>query len=482
MAIGGHRPPPEAWTKKRVEAGRKVAKKTVKKEEAARRRAGADMAGFRDLAGVAEDRKRVRHQAMVAATPFVKRLADQVGTSKVAAGAGGSSYARIVKAFQTYWSMLIRADVPAQSEALAVLSGMVPLWLNDPAHRAQDPQTTARRQVLQDLTDMVAVQQAALARQEGQERYLAAASAGSTLHSAEGQGPTVPESYAGRFEKITGGARVQATDALHGYKMRAGTATFGGEAATRHAAFTESREMHGLTGAETTALTAYTDANYFVINPALANSKSWMKSTMASKEVTEELKPAPDKRKDPTALRDLMREGSAQGAVAMQALAKLPQFEGETYRAQARKLSEEASLRLVAGAVHTMTALTSTAKVVEATGPFAGKAGKDDVMILWVYKDVGKDIEPYSMIATEREVLAGIGERVRIVSVTQVDPAKPAWMNKDAVARYAHKFTKRAGKVLVVRAEAVGAGAVAAPAAAAAPARGGWQRAKAGGQ
>lgn len=466
MSISSHRPAPAPFigpakqpVEQRVKAGRKQGKAVVKQQEAARKQAGKDMAGFGGLAGVAQDRERARQKALDATGPFVTRLADEKGGSSSRSGAGGSSYAGIVKSFTGYRRALLAADLAGQTEQLAVLGGKVPLWLNDPQHRGQDPVVTARRAVLQDLADVVLQQQAALARQQGQERYLASTVGGTRMHyeATEGKDAAVPKTYPGRFETVTGPSRVRAADALHGLRHTKANSSLSDESEARFALFEKTAKDHGLTAAETTALFAYTDANYYLINPSTADSESWLAATLTRPDVPSDLKLTALQLQDPETVRDLIREGSGHGSVAMQALAKLPPFQGTTYRAQARNLSEEASLRLDVGAVHTLPSLTSTTKLLARTADFAYKATKEQVLIIWVYQDLGKDIELFSFHSTEKEVLASIGDRVRITSVTQLDKRSAAWAARGDVEKYAHGYTKRAGKVLVVRAVAVGA-------------------------
>ena len=83
---------------------------------------------------------------------------------------------------------------------------------------------------------------------------------------------------------------------------------------------------HGLTDAESAAITTYTADDYKYINPAAANSSGWMKSQMKNdmQRGTEQ---------------ERLQEGAMHAGVMMQALAKLPAWQGPGFRGE--RLSPE---------------------------------------------------------------------------------------------------------------------------------------------
>ena len=103
------------------------------------------------------------------------------------------------------------------------------------------------------------------------------------------------------------------------------------------------KERYGLTDAEISAITIFSAGDFKYINPATANSQSWLGAQKADLEGKERFADMTEERGNKT----IMEEGSLHTGVAMQGLAKMDRFKGETYRGA--RLTPEHSKRSSSG-------------------------------------------------------------------------------------------------------------------------------------
>lgn len=179
-----------------------------------------------------------------------------------------------------------------------------------------------------------------------------------------------------------------------------------------------------LTEAEVLAVKTYTAEDYKYINPATANSESWMKANQFQGKSDDYLK-SPQGRAE---MRQLMEEGSLQAAMAVAALQKLEPKSGTCYRGErltpaeyADKYGDESSRKLPA---QTRTNLTSIATVESAAQNFADNYKGDDtktVSVMWeVAVTNGREIRDLSVYGKgEAEWLLLPGTVLQATSVVE---------------------------------------------------------------
>jgi len=164
-------------------------------------------------------------------------------------------------------------------------------------------------------------------------------------------------------------------------------------------------QKYGLTGAEILAIRTYTAADYEYINPATANSQSWMEGQNAAKD--KDGKALPMTAAD---LKTLREEGSLHAGVAIMGLNKLPKMAGTVYRG-ARMTETEFAERYPATV--TFNAFTSTSRVRGAAEKFANGQGaamqpkpEQTVYVLGIFETTNaRNIKDLSLFASEDEWL-----------------------------------------------------------------------------
>ncbi len=172
----------------------------------------------------------------------------------------------------------------------------------------------------------------------------------------------------------------------------------------------------GLTAAEISAIRIYTLPDYTYINPATANSDSWMKAN-----ITDNAK-SPVKDLDRKKLRE---EGALHAGVMMQALAKIPPWKGTTYRGSRSTAANFKENFLDKKSVK-FGAFTSSAKKEMPARQFSNgfgdvppKPNQDVSVFCMVELANGRDINVISAAAKgEEEVLILPGAEFEISSVT----------------------------------------------------------------
>ena len=214
------------------------------------------------------------------------------------------------------------------------------------------------------------------------------------------------------------------------------------QAAKRQAA----GEALGLTKAEQTAITVFTAQDYKYINPATANSRSWMLANRKKQERVHEGGAKTTNTHVVSQFEDQYvanrtEEGSLHAGMAMQGLAKMEVFVGPTYRGESfneadfkKKFKMDRNGKLTARqATITRTAISSASKdraVAERFATFSSgdlklpNARKEAFLLLWEF-DIknGRDIEALSASPDEKEVATLPGATFKIATITRMAPA-----------------------------------------------------------
>ncbi len=230
------------------------------------------------------------------------------------------------------------------------------------------------------------------------------------------------EGRQGNFKALTAGMR---------------QSEFSGNASKRQAA----GEALGLSKAEQTAITVFTAQDYRYINPATANSRSWMLAMRSDEDTVGEHGPKKTNTRiasqnDDRLVANRMEEGSLHAGMAMQGLSKMPVFAGPTFRGETfteaafkQRFKVDKKGRVTARqSTVTRTSISSAAKVRDVAESFIVASSLDlgfgaqtrskAYCLLWEF-DVtnGRDIEAMSASSHEREVVTLPGASFTIVSI-----------------------------------------------------------------
>jgi hypothetical protein len=183
----------------------------------------------------------------------------------------------------------------------------------------------------------------------------------------------------------------------------------------------------GLTEAEVLAVKTYTSDDYTYINPATANSQSWMEAN----QFKDQVKADPDYLKTDDGrkqMRILMEEGSLQAAMVVAALQKLEPKSGTCYRGERMtpKEFEDTFGDATSGyklPARTRNNLTSIARVKAAAQSFANRHDDDTktVSVMWeVAVTNGREIRDLSVYGKgEAEWLLLPGTVLQATEVTE---------------------------------------------------------------
>lgn len=164
-----------------------------------------------------------------------------------------------------------------------------------------------------------------------------------------------------------------------------------------------------LSPAERAAITRYTDAQYMLINPAMAGNEGWLGA-----QVAKQTDLPPEVAND---LTQTMDDNRAIGEMATQALLKLPSWsEGTVFRGETFQAQEGKALRKE-GTTKRWPHLVSTSKNEGVSREFAKKATAErpvGVLFRFTKHQGGKDIESLSSVSSEKEVLFIPGTGVQV--------------------------------------------------------------------
>lgn len=188
----------------------------------------------------------------------------------------------------------------------------------------------------------------------------------------------------------------------------------------------------GLSSAEMAAITTYTADDYKYINPAAANSMGWLTSQMGK----------PMQRGNE---KERMQEGALHTGVIMEAFAKLPVWQGAGFRGErltpeqfAAQFTDDGTNVTAKQPDQTKSAFWSISIQESVSQTFAnglGSASDQHTVSVMYYIDVtnARDVQQFSAMKHEKEVLAPAGSKFRISRVEKVDngpvgaPAATAW-------------------------------------------------------
>lgn len=197
----------------------------------------------------------------------------------------------------------------------------------------------------------------------------------------------------------------------------------------------------GLSPAEIAAIYTFTAEDYKYINPATANSDSWMKASRPELAGDGELDDEEQQRLA-NELRLAKEEGALHAAMAIQGLNKLPVYSGLGYRGESLKPAEFAKrFREVPSEVEggerrfepvtkeiKREALSSVSKSVGVAHIFiwnSGKGAPENYGIIWEYELInGREVHQISNVEEELEIMTFPGATFRVESI-RVDGEVP---------------------------------------------------------
>ncbi len=173
---------------------------------------------------------------------------------------------------------------------------------------------------------------------------------------------------------------------------------------------------HGVTGAEIAAIKTFTASDYQYINPATANSESWLTSNRKQFHLSAKLGD-----------RTFSQEGSLHTAIAMQGLTKMPAWTKPAYRGE-RCTPTQFGEKYSVGKEFSYNSFASSAQEERVALNFAhGLADSPpsldkSVAVLAVLEETGgRDISSISMVQGEKEVLLLPGSKFVVKKVEEVD-------------------------------------------------------------
>jgi hypothetical protein len=276
-----------------------------------------------------------------------------------------------------------------QLDHLGLLDVLCTRFLNE------HPQDEKRRQIIERLHDEVTSERVAVSRKGSEHIYQGNVEASDS-----------PDRKSGDAGKRFGFSAL--SDPARGY----GVTKF------RKEQRAEMKEKYGLSDAEFSAILIYSAQDFQYINPATANSISWLNSNR-DKTPNESFAKVQDK--------SVFEEGSLHAAMAMQGLAKLPRYTGEAYRG-ARLTPKQFTDKFSVGNKVYFPTLTSSSFSQDVAGNFmfgldsgTPPAKDQTVASLAIYTDAGADISRIALLEHEKEVLIRAGSLFQVTSVEKVD-------------------------------------------------------------
>ncbi|MGN6687338.1 MAG: hypothetical protein ACTHK1_07350 [Actinomycetales bacterium] len=313
-------------------------------------------------------------QVVTSSAPAVRRLS--IGTQEF--DAAGKTKDKGLAAIRKALAALVKAKPEQREVALRQLDAACTSWLNGPGRG----DASAHRALVMQLADEIPVELAQLSKGQAQDVYL-------SNMKATVEGASDPHA-------------LKALKHLNGASKKT----------------KEIGESMGMTAAESAAVNTFTGADYTYINPATANSASWMGAQKAKPELG--LTDIDD--------RDLREEGALHAGVAMQGLSKLPPWTQDTYRG-ARYTEDEFKKQFGVGAVMSFDSFASSAQEEKVALNFAHGIGieykidasKDIAVVAVLSNTNGRDISEISAVKKEKEVLLLPGSRFVVKSVKEID-------------------------------------------------------------
>ncbi len=203
-------------------------------------------------------------------------------------------------------------------------------------------------------------------------------------------------------------------------------------------------EALGLSKAEQTAITVFTAQDYKYINPATANSRSWMLANRGDEGKVGKGGPKQTNTRiasqhDDKFVANRMEEGSLHAGMAVQGLAKMPVFAGPTYRGESfteaafkekfkvgkkgQVTARQPTITRASIASATKERGVAEAFITLSSGDLGlGLAARSKAYcLLWEFDLTnGRDIEALSASPDEREVATLPGAQFTIISITPI--------------------------------------------------------------
>lgn len=191
---------------------------------------------------------------------------------------------------------------------------------------------------------------------------------------------------------------------------------------------------HGLSDEESAAITTYTADDYKYINPAAANSPGWMKAQMKNdmQRGTEQ---------------ERLQEGALHAGVMMNALTKLPVWQGPGFRGErlsaaqfAEQFDHDGTTVRAKQTTMTKTAFWSISIDQTKSRQFAdgvlSSPSPDQTISVMYFIDVtnARNVMDFSAAKAEKEVLAPAGSQFKVSRVERHDGGNPG--RPDATAWY----------------------------------------------
>lgn len=316
---------------------------------------------------------------------------DRVGTSGPRSVT--SSFSRIREGVADVW----RAKTPEKrTQFMHKLHAMCLDYLNT-HKRSDDVKDTERRRLVDALVDELTAELAQGSQDEAKADYLAA---------AQGTATGAKERF--NLKAITQSSRSTSKWQNHNKDL-------------------ERAKSNGLSQAEYSAIATFTGQDFKYMNPATANSSTWMKASRESA--------ASDMEKGMFAHDDstLFEEGSLHTAMAMDGLTRLPEYTQTVYRGQPMDDRQLAALRRSRS--WSCASLSSATKSRAIAETFAIRQAQDKThrIVFSIEDSGGRDVEPYSQIKSEKEVLLLAGSKFAVTTIERIDaPADYAtWKASD---------------------------------------------------
>ena len=295
-----------------------------------------------------------------------------------------------------------KADPEIQAGRLAIVDALCTRFLKEA------PRDKKRRPIIDRLLDEIGSERAALSRLQGQQIYQGNVENSSPDGSAPIAADETDPAKKFAFQGLGETGKLVATD----YNS--------GEQRDRRKKLEEEKAKYGLTAAEISAIAIFSAGDFRYINPATANSSSWLASNKASLADRNERYIGVD---DKT----LKEEGSLHTAVALQGLAKMERYKGESYRG-ARFTPKEFNEKFAVGKKTSFTTLASSSfdkgvavDFAHGTGVGTKPTAEQTVAVITVLTDSGVNISNIAMSRSEAEVVILPGSWFKVTSFEEVD-------------------------------------------------------------
>ncbi|WP_244931693.1 DUF4157 domain-containing protein [Nocardioides sp. W7] len=304
---------------------------------------------------------------------------DAVGTAGPRAMT--SSFAKVREALADVW----RAKTPEKRmQFMHKLNNLCLDYLNT-HKRSDDPKGAERRRLVDALADQLAAELARGSQDEAQADY---------LQAAGGKAKGAKERF--NLKAMSHSSRVTARR----------------EDSTPDLVAAKSI---GLSQAEYNAITTFTGEDYKYINPATANSPGWMDTTKKNARTVVDH----DMLDNDTAT--LVEEGTLHTGVAMQGLARMPEYTQTVYRGQPMDDQQLAALRRSkAWSCASMASATKARHIAES---FSVRNAQDKThrVVFAIEDSGGRDIEVFSQVKSEKEVLLLAGSKYAVTKIERTD-------------------------------------------------------------